>query len=171
MELSPKDLQVPTEFLCMVGKKTASVRPGAPRSSSGNYCAECKCENAWQRRFCRMCGSGLTKSCTACQFNNGVLDRFCGGCGGETEVRAQTPARNPSQVVAKMARPEVPRIVEAPSPQPIQSSAASTSALASRLASLNADKVQARLVTPPPPPGVKAKKDEIGQEQIDALFG
>lgn len=166
-KLRPKDLRLPTEFPCMVGKKTAAAKPGAPRTSSGNYCSECKCENMWQRRFCRICGSGLTKSCTTCQFSNGVLDQFCGGCGGETSVTAQSLIKKsvPRRPPVQNRVPTIVKAERAPCPP------ASNTDLAKRLAALNVDKVQKRQVAPPPAPGVKPKKDEIGQEQIDALFG
>lgn len=162
--LGPQDLQRATEFPCMVGTKTAVGR-AAPRTSNGNYCAECKCENAWQRRFCRMCGSGLTKACAACQFSNGMLDQFCGGCGGETGVEVQVP--NPAQVAAR-PRQELPRVV---ANKAAKGPPTTSTTLANRLTNLNVEKVQKRQVTPPPPPGAKPEKNEIGQEQIDALFG
>ncbi len=44
-------------------------------------CLKCHANNRDDRRFCRMCGTGLPVACAACAFANEAGDTFCGGCG------------------------------------------------------------------------------------------
>ncbi len=151
----------------MVGTKNVRTPTGAPRGSAGNFCSACKCENAWQRRFCRMCGEGLTTACGKCQFANGISDRFCGGCGDQASLESSVSPRRATKVV-----PNPRRVAPVVAPMAVAEAPETTSAsLAGRLAGLNSSSVKSRQVTPPPPPGGKAVKEEIGQEQVDALFG
>ncbi len=109
-------------------------------------------------------------ACGKCQFANGISDRFCGGCGDQTSLQSGVSPRRATKVVPNPRRIEP--VVAAPAVAAVAEAPETTSAsLAGRLAGLNSSSVQSRQVTPPPPPGGKAVKEEIGQEQIDALFG
>ncbi|MBL4633806.1 MAG: hypothetical protein JKY56_08030 [Kofleriaceae bacterium] len=104
-------------------------------------------------------------ACGTCQFANGLSDRFCGGCGGQTSLESSVSPRRATKVVPNPKRVEPVAAAVAKAPETTSAS------LAGRLAGLNSSSVKARQVTPPPPPGGKSEKEEIGQEQIDALFG
>lgn len=130
----------------------------------GRTCEACATENAWNRRFCRACGAKVVASCGCCDFGNAISDAFCGGCGSDLAVEVM--ALQPQEVPTKGVRPPRPPTP----PQPLDPAAR---ALARKLSDLNSDNVQTRAVTPPPVPknAGDTSADDIGQDQIDALFG
>jgi len=138
----------------------------------GFHCA-CGRTNALHRRFCGDCGKRVSIACQRCLFGNSAADKFCGGCGSSTakaKVKAPGPAAAKGAVNVTMSAPTKRAVKKPPSPP----KGASGPALAKRLSALNAENVKARVVTPPPPPGQKRSESEdpeIGQDQIDALFG
>ena len=55
-------------------------------------CPNCDFESAPEMRFCGMCGTALTRTCSVCQFTNPLNYRFCGMCGSPLAEGAALPA-------------------------------------------------------------------------------
>ena len=130
----------------------------------GRTCEACATENAWNRRFCRACGAKVVARCAGCDFGNAISDSFCGGCGSDLTLDVEELA--PQEAAKSVTRPLSPPTP----PRPLDPAAR---ALARKLSDLNSDNVRTRAVTPPPVPKNTgdATADDIGQDQIDALFG
>ena len=68
-------------------------------------CPKCQAENRRDRKFCRACGSELSRACESCGFVNDPDDAFCGECGSRLGATlspgiesAGTPGENSASV-------------------------------------------------------------------------
>ncbi len=72
-----KDLIVP-------GEGSGSVVP-ATTGTAVNTCPSCGTANPEEVKFCRQCGTGLTRLCPECEHEDLLNVRFCGKCGTDID--------------------------------------------------------------------------------------
>ncbi len=148
-----KDLARMSEFVC--GMKLAS-------EGIGRGCESCGTDNPWNRRFCRACGAKIVVACGGCDFGNAIADLYCGGCGADLSSFS---------LVANQQQTQSPPVAagKPPKPPPLDPGAR---ALARKLSDLNSSNVTHAGKPPPiPKKSGDATADDLGQDQIDALFG
>lgn len=71
-------------------------------------CPSCGTENQPDRKFCRECGTALSRRCPSCATPNEPGDRFCGECGVSLE---ETPERAATHTVRAAATTRERRVV------------------------------------------------------------
>lgn len=141
-------------------------------------CDRCERENPIPRHFCGECGAAVVAFCSRCHFANDFDDRFCGRCALDLESVAtarpsQAAVAGAADLGTSRAAPgstPPPPIPERPTGGPrARMRRPSASVLARRLIALNRDKV-APVDAVDLTSEVHEETDEMGQDQIDALF-
>ncbi|MCP4444033.1 MAG: hypothetical protein GY811_01645 [Myxococcales bacterium] len=136
----------------------------------GRACVACDTANGWNRRFCRACGAKIVAACGDCDFGNAIADLFCGGCGSALQAGAQA-----SDAALPPSAPLPPASPQTGPQRPPPGADPAALALARKLSALNSSNVQAQAKIPPPVPSAskedESTADDLGQEQIDVLFG
>jgi len=54
-------------------------------AEDANQCPSCSLVNPPGLKYCRKCGTGLTRACPECGFEESVHAKYCGGCGTEVD--------------------------------------------------------------------------------------